>query len=181
MIATEDIGKFYYLFPQTVTLVSVKENLMPAAWHTPISATPPLYGVSISPKRFTCELLIKENGFTINFLGIAQASLIARLGSTSGRVINKLKKFKIKFSQAKKVPGIIMEDCDTAFECEKFSYVEYGDHFFFIGKVVMVYYREGIVSAAGVTDERKVSPVLYFGRDRYLTIDPNTLKVIERL
>lgn len=91
----DTIEKFYYLFPQTVAIVGVGRNLMPAAWHTPISAKPPLYGVLISPKRYTYDLLEKEGGFTVNFLMHEQAQLIAQLGSTSGRNIDKPTHFKI--------------------------------------------------------------------------------------
>ncbi len=102
MNSTVDIGKFYYFFPQAVAVVGIDKNVMPAAWHTPISADPPLYGVLISPKRHTFELLQKKNGFTVNFLEHDQAHLIAKIGSTSGRDINKLNEFNIKFVPAEK-------------------------------------------------------------------------------
>lgn len=60
MNSSVDIGKFYYFFPQAVAVVGIEKNVMPAAWHTPISADPPLYGVLISPKRHTFELLQKK-------------------------------------------------------------------------------------------------------------------------
>jgi hypothetical protein len=35
------------------------------------------------------------------------------------------------------------------------------------------------VNQAGFVDENRISPILYFGKDRYLTFDPKTLKIIE--
>ncbi len=47
--------------PGPVVLVTSKHeevvNIMTAAWTTPISHDPPLVGVSISPRRFTHELI----------------------------------------------------------------------------------------------------------------------------
>lgn len=180
MKSTTDIGKFYYFFPQAVAVVGIDKNVMPAAWHTPISAEPPLYGVVVSPKRHTFELLQKRNSFTINFFEHDQAHLVAKIGSTSGRDINKLKEFNIKFVPAERVNGPILQDSYAGYECEKIAASEYGDHFLFIGKIVLIHYKEELVNSGRLLDEKKVSPMLYFGQDRYITIDPQTLSVFKR-
>ena len=180
MIKTTEIEKFYYFFPQTVAVVGVDRNLMPAAWHTPISAQPPLFGVLISPKRYTYSLMKKENGFTVNFLEHNQASMIAKIGGTSGRGIDKLKEFQIEFFPADKVNGVITLNSYAAYECQKFDMKEYGDHFLVVGKIVLIHYKKGIFIDQDVVDEKKVSPMLYFGKDRYITIDPETLSIHHR-
>ncbi len=180
MTKTTDIGKFYYFFPQTVAVIGVKENVMPAAWHTPISAEPPLYGVLISPKRYTFELLKKECGFTVNFLEHNQASLIAKTGSTSGRDINKFNELNIKFFPAERVNGPILFESYAAYECEKYAMEEHGDHFLFIGKIVLIHYNEEVTTSERLVDETKISAMLYFGKDRYVTIDPKTLTIYKR-
>ncbi len=179
MRKTADIGKFYYFFPQTVAMVGVKENIMPAAWHTPISADPPLYGVLLSPKRHTFQLLKEGDGFTANFLGFDFAALVAKTGGVSGRDINKFDKFKIKHSPAEHINGPILQESYAAYECEKYAIHEYGDHFLCIGKIVMIHHRDDIINDQ-LVDEKKVSPMLYFGKDRYITIDPSTLSVFKR-
>jgi len=152
---------------------------MPAAWHAPISSQPPLYGILISPKRHTCRLLNEAAGFAVNFLPISKAGIIARTGRTSGRDGSKLERFGLTHQPAVKVPAAILEDSYAAYECEKYAVAEYGDHFLFVGRVVLLHFREGIVNQAGFVDENKISPILYFGKDRYLTFDPKTLKIIE--
>lgn len=179
MKTTDRIGKFYYFFPQTVALVSVRDNIMPAAWHTPISSQPPLYGVLISPKRHTYELLKAESGFAVNFLPIARANLIAQAGRTSGREGPKLERLGAAHEPAEKVPAAILADVYASYECEKYAVAEYGDHFLFVGRILLLHYREDILNPAGFADENKVAPVLYFGKDRYITIDPKTLRIIE--
>lgn len=172
--------KFYYLFPQSVVVIGVGQNLMPAAWHTPISAKPPLYGVLVSPKRFTFELLKKELGFTVNFLMHDQAQYIAKLGSTSGRDIDKLEKFNIAAKRARNVNGMIMQSSYAAYECEKQDMHEYGDHFLVVGRIILTHIANDTLCAEQTVDEKKVTPVLYFGKDRYLTIDPDSLSIFPK-
>jgi flavin reductase (DIM6/NTAB) family NADH-FMN oxidoreductase RutF len=175
-----DIEKFYYLFPQTVAVIGVGRNLMPAAWHTPVSAKPPLHGVLISPKRFTFELLKKERGFTVNFLMHEHAPIIAKLGSTSGRDIDKIKKFDIATQDARQVNGVIMQSSYAAYECEKSDMHEYGDHFLVVGRIILIHVSQNILKEDDIIDEKNASPVLYFGKDRYLTINPDSLSIFKR-
>jgi len=177
MHKTEQLGKFYYLFPQTVAVIGVGRNLMPAAWHTPISAKPPLYGILVSPKRYTYELLKSEKGFTVNFLTHKQADLIAKLGSTSGRDVDKLSRFNIATEPADRVSGTIMSISYAAYECEKYAMHEYGDHFLVVGRILLIHVAHDALRKQEIIDEKKVLPVLYFGKDRYLTTDPNSLAI----
>lgn len=180
MIKTSKIGKFYSFFPQAVAVIGVGKNIMPAAWHSPISAEPPLYGVLVSPKRYTFELLQKEDGFTVNFLEHIHAAMIAKTGSTSGRDIDKCVQFDIKNVPGEKVNGPILSESYAAYECEKYAVAEYGDHFLFVGKVVLIHYEEEITTAQRLVDTTKVQSLLYFGQDRYVTIDPQSLSIFER-
>lgn len=177
MHTTTDLEKFYYLFPQTVAVIGVGNNLMPAAWHTPVSATPPLYGVLISPKRYTYEILPEHEGFTVNFLMKDQADLIAKLGSTSGRDIDKLSEFRVAIKNAEKIEGVIMSAGYGAYECRKYALHEYGDHYLLIGQILSIHINREMLIEQNLIDEKKVRPVLYFGKDRYLTINPDTLSI----
>ena len=180
MLRPVEFKKFYYIFPQCVALIGVKENVMPVAWHTPLSADPPLYGILISPKRFTYELLNRADGFTVNFLNYEDARLIARTGGVSGRDCDKLKKFEIEYNQAQQVEGMILSRAYGAYECEKYTVQRYGDHFLFVGNIVQVYIKDGIINEQGVIDEKSVAPIIYFGRDRHITIAPEKIQFIER-
>ena len=171
------LDKFYYLFPQTVAIIGIAKNLMPAAWHTPISSQPPLYGALISPKRHTYTLATKEHGFTVNFLMHDQADLIARLGHTSGRDVDKISDLGISCRRAEKVNGMLMSDAYGAYECEKYALHEYGDHFLLVGRVISIHIAEIVVDKTGQIDMKAMRTALYFGKDQYLTIDPDTISI----
>lgn len=180
MVKTTDIGRFYYYFPQAVTVVGVDRNVMPVAWHTPISAQPPLFGILVSPKRYTYSLLKQEDGFTVNFMDFNEASLIAKIGGTSGRDIDKLKKFKIAYKPGEEVNGVIITSSYAAYECEKHAEHVIGDHSLFVGKIIVIHYRKEIITLDGLVDEKKLLPMLYFGKDRYITVNPQTTVVHKR-
>lgn len=163
-----------------MAVIGVARNLMPAAWHTPVSSKPPLYGVLISPKRHTYTLLKQEKGFTVNFLMHDQTNLIAKLGSTSGRDFDKISRLRITAQRAEKVNGMLMSASYGAYECEKFALHEYGDHFLLVGRIISIHVDKDAVSRKGIIDEKRVKPVLYFGKDRYLTIDPTTLSILKK-
>lgn len=178
MEKTTEAGKYYYFFPQTVALVGVRTNVMPAAWHTPLSADPPLYGVVISPKRYTHELLLEETGFTVNFLDIQHAAVAAQTGSCSGRDVRKLDEFDIPYMPGETVNGPILEDAYAVYECERVDVREYGDHALIVGRIALLHYHKEHVVNGQLVNERALKPMLYFGKDRYLTVDKKTLKVI---
>jgi len=73
-IVTEDIGKFNQHYPKLAVIVTAsaqgREAAMTAGWHSSISLKPPLYGISIAPKRFTYQLITKSQEFGINFISM---------------------------------------------------------------------------------------------------------------
>ncbi|RMF07661.1 MAG: flavin reductase, partial [Candidatus Neomarinimicrobiota bacterium] len=83
MITTR-IDSFYHFYPATTALVGAKRgrqvNFMAAAWNTGVSFDPPLFGVAISPKRFTHGMIVESGEFTCNFLPFRQRNLIHRCG-----------------------------------------------------------------------------------------------------
>ena len=161
-----------------MALIGVRTNIMPAAWHTPLSADPPLYGIVISPKRYTYELLLKEAGFTANFLDFRHAAVAANTGSCSGRDIRKLEEFNIPHSRAETVNGPILDEAYAVYECERIDVREYGDHMLIVGRITLLHYRKDYAEAGQLVNECAYKPTLYFGKDRYLTIDPQSLKIL---
>ena len=54
-------GSFYHHYPSHAAVITAqfegKKGIMAAAWHAPISHTPPLFGVSLAPNRYTYKLI----------------------------------------------------------------------------------------------------------------------------
>ena len=173
-VRTSDIGGFYHFYPKLATVVTVragrKRNGMAVAWGSPISFEPPIYGVSISSKRYTYGLILEAKEFVVNFLPIGARKLIAAFGRTSGREFDKFDKFGVEVEEPLKLNSPVLKAAYAAYECKLLDHRTYGDHDWFVGEVVAVHYDKELFSPEGVLDLERVAPALYLGNDLYLEI-----------
>jgi flavin reductase (DIM6/NTAB) family NADH-FMN oxidoreductase RutF len=183
-IRQEGAGEFYHFYPRLATVVTVrakdKQNAMAVAWGCPISFAPPIYGVSISPKRYTHGLILEAGEFAVNFLPIEARKLIAAVGRTSGREVNKFERFKIEVEEPLKLRSPILKAAYAAYECKLLEHRRWGDHDWFAGEVVAAHYEEGVFSKEGVIDLERVTPAMYLGSDLYLEFSPKAVHHIGR-
>ena len=183
-IITEDIGKFSQHYPKAAVIITAsangKDNAMTAAWHSSISMKPPLYGVSISPKRMTYHLIIESQEFGINFLPMEKAYLSAALGGTSGQKMDKFETLNIEKEKSFKTRAPILKDAYAAYECKLVDSRPYGDHLWIVGEIVTVHFLEEAFTPDGILDLNKIKPLLYLGSDFYTSTDKSSVKFIKR-
>ena len=180
----EGTGGFHHHYPRLAVIVTChargKDNAMAVAWHSPVSQNPPLIGISIAPKRFTYELILESQEFAINFLPLEKAELIAAVGGIPGREADKFKKFNIAREQPIKTKAPILADAYAAYECQLAEHQTYGDHEWFVGKVVAVHFMEESFTAAGILDLARVNPALFIGADFYATTAKESARHLDR-
>ena len=185
MKISEEVQRFGYHYPQIAAVITARANgranAMTAAWQTPVSSRPPLYGVAISPKRFTYSLILKSGEFAVNFLPWEKAELVAAVGGSKGEKIDKFKSFGIEEEEPIKTGAPILKCAYGAYECRLVSDQAYGDHRFIIGEVLAVHYLEDAFSDEGIINLDKVRPVLYVGLDSYVDINTPKVVAIDRL
>lgn len=183
-VHTKDVGQFYYHVPWPVAVVAVhwegKDNAMAAAWHAPISFDPPLYGVSISPKRHTYELISKAREFTANFMSLESAELIAAVGGSTGREIDKFEEFDLEREDPLEVSSPILSSAYATYECILHKEDTYGDHQLFVGRIVAVHYTSAFLMPDGTTDPDAAEPTLYLGAEIYATLTGMTRRHFDR-
>jgi flavin reductase (DIM6/NTAB) family NADH-FMN oxidoreductase RutF len=183
-VVGEDIGEYYQHYPNIAAVVTAKakgrQNAMAVAWHTPISFIPPLYGIAISAKRFTYQLIVDSKEFGVNFLPFEQAELVASVGGSSGREIGKFRRFNIAKDKPLNTQVPILKAAYAAYECQLVDDRGYGDHRLLVGEIVAVHLLKGAFGPEGTLDLAKVSPVLYLGSDRYLTASSESVKYLDR-
>ena len=139
----ENIGSFYQHYPRIAVVLSAsaggKDNAMAAAWHMPISFKPPLFGVSVSPKRFTYRLVAKSKEFAVNFLPASNVEIIAAVGGSKGDEVDKFKAFNIATDKPVKTDIPILKAAYAAFECKLVDDITCGDHQLLVGEIVAVH------------------------------------------
>jgi flavin reductase (DIM6/NTAB) family NADH-FMN oxidoreductase RutF len=177
-------GNFYHHYPIHAAIITAqfegKKGIMAAAWHAPISHTPPLFGVSLAPKRYTYKLIEKAKEFAINFLSFDKAELVVSVGSVSGAEVDKYKKLGIETEKPIKTTAPILKDAYAAYECLLIDGREYGDHIWIVGEIVATHFDKALFTSDETVDLNRISPVLYMGADRYTIPSSADLKVIER-
>ena len=104
-----NITKFYnYSFPKLTVLVTLldeagKPNIITLAWHSAISIKPPLYGISIDPRRYSHEGILKNGEFVVNFCDWKIVDQVHYCGRHSGRKVDKFAETNLTPFPPKKV------------------------------------------------------------------------------
>lgn len=177
---TTKLENFQYFYPYTVNIVGAQYedqiNYMACAWHTAISFDPPLFGVLISKKRRTHQIISQAGEFTVNFIGIEQVEFSAQMGRISGHDTDKIKELQVELAPSKKILSPILAHAYVCLENRLIDVHSYGDHDLFVGEVLAVHEEDACFNKDGVLDVEKVHPLLYLGSDLYITIDPKSLK-----
>ena len=179
-----DVGGFYQHYPRIAVIVTArsgeKENAMAASWNSPLSMDPPLFGVSITPKRFTYKLILESGEFGVCFVPMEKAELIAQVGATKGAETDKFDAFKIAREKPVGTSVPLLKDAYLSYECKVEAHYTTGDHEWFVGRIVAVHHEEGSLTDKELLDLKRVRPALYLGADTYVTTAPESLLFIDR-
>lgn len=180
----EDIGVFYQHYPRVAAIVTVncagRKNAMAVAWHSPVSFKPPLYGISISPKRYTYNLIKESNEFAVNFMPQSKVETVAAVGGSSGSLTDKFTEFNIAEDSAVRTDSAILRDAYAAYECKVVDNRLFGDHAWITGEVVAVHVAGDLFKENGIIDLNLLQPALYLGADTYCAADVSTQLVLDR-
>ncbi|MCX8200153.1 MAG: flavin reductase family protein [Candidatus Micrarchaeota archaeon] len=153
-------GYYHLLYPMRVVLISASDgksdNVMTAAWCMPLSFDPPMFGVAISKKRFTWQLIEKSRAFAINLVSAEMKGQAIICGTKSGKDTDKFKLAGLKKEKGKLT--VIVGDAPASIECKVVESVEAGDHVLFVGEAV------------SVVERRKAKGLYHFGGSTFSEI-----------
>lgn len=104
-----------------------QRNIMAAAWNMPLDFDPPKIAIVIDKNTYTRELIEASGSFAINVPCRAQAEMVVKVGSNSGREFlgkspdNKFASFNIPTFAASKIAAPLVEGCVARLECKLIS------------------------------------------------------------
>lgn len=184
MKVVEGMPKTYYHYPRIVAVAGVifdkKVNVIPLVWHTGLSFSPPLYGISISPKRYSYELILKSGEFSVNFLEFKYRKIVEKWGSVTGREVDKLTQTQVGFKKGIKTDTPVLNIAYVVHECELIEHYSLGDHTLFVGLVKATHYREDYFDKKTMLKVEEISPLLYLGKHVYITVNPETKSDLDK-
>ncbi len=171
-ISLDTVAHLNHFYPVVAAVVTMHgrehSNALACAWHSALSFTPPLYGVLISKKRFSYELIVESEAFAVNFLPFEQAEKIAAVGRNSGRDLDKFRAFDLKTEPLPDALAPILQDAYAAYECRLVERHPCGDHDLFVGEIIRTHLDETAFTEKRLAVER-IHPALYLGADLYTT------------
>lgn len=94
-----------------------RPNVMTMSWHMMIDFEPPLVGCVVSNRDYTFEILKKTKQCVINIPAVEMARQVTQCGNTTGRNVDKFKKFGLTASAASEVNAPLIDECFANFEC----------------------------------------------------------------
>ena len=170
------VEKYYhYAFPMQTVLVTCndnqgKTNIITLAWHTPISRQPPLYGISVSPKRHSYGLIEHSKEFIVNFVPYSLVEEAQFCGTHSGRSIDKPCQTGLTLLPPNKLSTPRLKEAYAHLECTLAQNIPLGDHHLLVGNVVAVSadddaFQDELLRTA------HVHPLYYIGDNSYTTLD----------
>lgn len=183
-MVTTDLSNFYHFYPSLAVVVGVKSgaetNFMTAAWHSGVSHTPPLYLVSIAPKRHTHDLILSAGEFTVNFMPMEELKITHGCGIVSGAQMDKIDRLNIPLTDSLKIASPVIASAYAAYECRLVHQYPAGDHTLFVGEVVAAHLDEGRLSERGILDPAKINLTLYQGTNTYVDADAESQRIVPR-
>lgn len=135
------------LYPMRIVLVTSraggKDNIMAAAWCFPLSADPPLFGVSLGGSRYSYGLIKKGKCFGINLVSADMKDAALLCGTRSGRDTDKFSESGLVKEEGEKIDCPLVGGSPASIECRLADVVKTGDHYIMVGEAVNVKKRGG--------------------------------------
>jgi len=180
---SEGTGRFTHHFHRLAVVVTVRagghDYAVAVSWHSPVSFSPPLYGIAISPGRPAYEPLLREREFVVNFLHLDRVEMIASLGEGSEGGTDDFERFQLVRRKALKTRAPLLEEAYAAHECRLVQHVTLGDHDWVVGQVVATHIGREVFQPQGLLDVARIDPALYIDVGTYRSALKDTLRRIE--
>ncbi len=143
------------------------ENVMPAAFVTPLSIDPPLAGVAVHPARHTHDMIRASQEFALNIPTRQLLHHVQYLGSVSGAELGKLELTRLPTFKARKVAAPLLEGCVGWIECGVEDAYKIGDHTLFVGKIVAASVEQDAFDGTWLLADPEERPLHYLGANYY--------------
>lgn len=157
-----------------ITLITAsyrgRHNVIPVAYVMPVSLRPPLVAVSISPERYSYDIIHKTEEFALNLPARRLVHHVQFLGSVSGDDVDKLELTKLPTFRARRLDTVLLEGCVGWVECALEEEYEAGDHMLLVGRVVAATVEEDAFDDHWLLTDDDEKPLHYLGANYYGTL-----------
>ena len=146
-------------------------NVLPIAWHTPLSANPPLVGIAIEQSRHSADVIGHSEQFAINIPARRLLHHVQYLGGLTGARVDKFEVTQLETFTATHVDAPLLTGCLAWVECEVRQVVPLGDHLLFVGLVVAVHVDPTAFDDRWLLQSPDQRPLQFLGDHYYSVMD----------
>ena len=100
------------------SLLKGRAGLTPIAWHMPVSDDPPIVALEIWKGHFIHKAILETGDFVINIPSSDMAETIRKLGSISGKKIDKFSEYGLIKEPSKKIKSPRLKSAIGIIECK---------------------------------------------------------------
>lgn len=100
------------------TAANGRPNVMTQSWHMMIDFEPPIVACVVSNRNFTFDILRETKECAINIPTVELAKQAVGCGNTSGRSVDKFKKFRLTPVPASRIAAPLIDECYANLECK---------------------------------------------------------------
>ncbi len=146
---------FYYLLhPRPVIIVTTKcpdgkINATPIAWSTPVAEDEPTIAIVLDRSSYTFQCIEYCKEVVINIPSQDMVDIVYRLGTVSGRDIDKVKEFNLRLEPSNKVGVPRLSDAIGWIEAKVRQYIDVAEVRLYILDVVDYYGKQDLVTGIG--------------------------------
>jgi len=112
---------YQLLEPGPVVLLTTAQkgrtNVMTMSWLTMVEFVPPLVACVVSSEDYSFAALVAEHECVIAIPAVELAPVVVKVGNSSGRAVDKFKKFGLTPRPAEFVAPPLIAECFANFEC----------------------------------------------------------------
>ncbi len=145
-----------YLLPVPAVLVTSRDaagkaNVIAVSWIGVACSDPPMLSLGIRPSRHSHDIIESTGELVVNVPRADRVAVVDRVGSVSGRRVDKLAEFGLATEPAAVVKPPLLADCPLCLECKVRHVLRLGAHDLFVVEVVATHVdREALDESGGL-------------------------------
>ena len=144
-----------------------KANVMPVAWHMPVSANPSLVAIAVEQSRYTADLIRHSQEFALNFPTRPLLHHVQYLAALHGDRVDKIEATQLETFGPDHITAPLLSACCAWIECEVVEAFPLGDHVLFVGNVMSVRVDPASFDEQWLLGPEETRPLHYLGTNRY--------------
>jgi flavin reductase (DIM6/NTAB) family NADH-FMN oxidoreductase RutF len=154
------------LIPLPAVMVSCaadgyQPNIITISWIGIVNSEPPMLSISVTPQRFSYNILKKSGEFVVNLTSEDNLKAVDFCGTKSGCDVDKFNKLNLTPVKASRVSAPLIKECPINLECQIRQSSILGTHEMFVSEIVAMHIDEDCLDAKGRPDIDKIKPLAY--------------------